>query len=64
MDRLNNLRDRKAAIERELIGGNQAFIGTGEFDHEAWLAAEHEELKDEMERTRGLEGLSGGVGYE
>jgi len=58
------LREREKAIDRELIARNTAVIGGGEFDHEAWLKAEHREIRLEMRRVAEIEQIDGTVSYE
>lgn len=67
--RLTQLRERKAELERELIGRDGEaidFIGSDDdgFDHEAWLTCELEAVKMELRRIRQTETIDGGVDYE
>jgi len=58
------LREREKAIDRELIARNTVVIGGDEFDHEAWLKAEHREIRLEMRRVAEIEQMDGTVSYE
>jgi len=66
MTRLQQLRDRKGEIERELAGGptDDPSAVDGDFDNEGWLVCEHEALKLELRRVKRMEGVEGGVDYE
>jgi len=62
--RYTKLREREKEIEREIIARNTAVIGTDEFDHVAWLEAEHDAVRDEKARFAEVETMDGVALYE